>query len=40
LDAQAPAHRAIPQLVTMLGNKRVFHFASQAERSDRRSNTR
>ncbi len=40
LDAQAPTHRLNPELVTMLGNKRVSHFASLAKRSDRRSNTR
>ena len=40
LDAQSPKDRSNPELVTMLGNKSVFHFASLAERSDHRSNTR
>jgi hypothetical protein len=31
LDAQAPTHRPNPELVTMLGNKRVSHFASLAK---------
>jgi hypothetical protein len=31
LDAQAPTHRPNPELVTMLSNKRVPHFASLAK---------
>jgi hypothetical protein len=31
LAAKAPTHRPHPELVTMLGNKRVSHFASLAK---------
>src|SRR5690606_18130439 len=40
MDVQATTHRADRKNRAMLGDKCVSHFASLAERSDRRSNTR